>query len=152
VKRDTKKIGVVSELAVMAALAKCGYRLLVPYGDSARYDVVIEDENGEFARVQIKTGRLRKGSVIFRGYSTHSHRGGVGARRYAGEVEFFGVYCPELDRSYLVPAEDVLVEGNLRILPTRNNQCRKVRWAAAYALSGEKFPVAIGPPSVSGVA
>jgi hypothetical protein len=152
VKRDTKKIGAVSELMVMAALAKSGFRLLVPYGDSARYDVVIENEQGEFARVQIKTGRLRKGSVVFRGYGTHTHRGGVGARGYAGEVEFFGVYCPEIDQSFLIPAKDVLTEGSLRVLPTRNNQGRKIRWAKLYALTAEKFGGAIGPPPAGGVA
>lgn len=71
-KRDTKKIGTISELMVMAALVRQGYRLLVPYGDSARYDVVIEAADGSLSRVQIKTGRLRNGVVVFRACSSHS--------------------------------------------------------------------------------
>src|SRR5271168_600225 len=103
-KRDTKRIGDVSELMVMAALVRVGYRLAIPYGESSRYDVIIEDEDGRLARVQIKTGRLRNGAIEFNGYSSHSHRGGVSTRSYAGDVELFGVYCPQVDRCFLVPA------------------------------------------------
>jgi hypothetical protein len=64
--RDTKSKGIISELSVMVALAKAGYRLLLPYGENCRYDVAIE-KDGVFKRVQIKTGRLRSGAVLFNG-------------------------------------------------------------------------------------
>ncbi len=121
----------------MAALAKSGYRLLIPYGDFARYDVVIVGEDGEFARVQIKTGRLRKGTIEFHACSSHTHRGGVSTRSYVGHVEFFGVYCPQVDRCFLVPASEVNTFKSLRLEPTRNGQTKRIQWAQDYALSSE---------------
>ena len=144
VKRDTKRIGTISELMVMAALAHKGYRLLVPYGDSARYDVVIEDEAGSFSKVQIKTGRLKNGAIVFNGYSAHSHRGRTSTRLYSGEVEFFGVYCPQVGRCYLVPAEEVRSEGSLRIEATYNGQAKNVRWAAKYELPAPSLEKVVG--------
>jgi hypothetical protein len=134
VKRDTKRIGDVSELMVMAALARAGYRLAIPYGENCRFDVIIEDEVGTLARVQIKTGRLRNGAIEFNGYSSHTHRGGVSTRSYAGEVELFGVYCPQLDRCFLVPAVGVGTHGSLRIERTRNGQSKRIKWADAFGL------------------
>ncbi|HTC29152.1 MAG TPA: group I intron-associated PD-(D/E)XK endonuclease [Candidatus Acidoferrum sp.] len=135
-KRDTKKIGAVSELMVMAALVRAGYRLAIPFGDSSRYDVIIEDEVGRLARVQIKTGRLRNGAIEFNGYSSHSHRGGVSTRSYVGEVELFGVYCPQSDRCFLVPADMVRTHGSLRVEQARNGQSKGINWAEAFALPG----------------
>jgi hypothetical protein len=144
-KRDTKGIGTVSELMVMAALVRDGYRLLIPYGDNARYDVVIEDKSGELSRVQIKTGRFEHGAIEFNCYSSHSHRGGTSTRVYGGEIEFFGVYCPQLDRCYLVPASEFNTHGNLRVEPPRNGQLRRVRWAAKYLLGEDAPKKAEGP-------
>ncbi|MEA2446762.1 MAG: hypothetical protein QOK47_399, partial [Actinomycetota bacterium] len=45
----------------------------------------------------------------------------------------FGVYCPTTDGVYLVPVGEVgLNLGTLRVVPTRNNQTRKIRWAKDY--------------------
>jgi hypothetical protein len=54
---------------------------------------------------------------------------------YRGEVDFFGVYCPETDRVNLVPVEAVgKWEGFLRIDATKNKQSKRIRWAAEYEL------------------
>ncbi len=59
-------------LAVMLALRECGYAVLVPFGENTRYDLVIDDGQ-DLARVQCKTGRLRKGAVIFAVCSCYGH-------------------------------------------------------------------------------
>ncbi len=128
----------------MAALIRNGYRLLIPYGDNARYDVVIENGDGVFSRVQVKTGRLERGMIEFNGYSSHSHRGGASTRVYRGEVDFFGVYCPQVDRCFLVPASEVNTHGCLRIEPPRNGQMKKIRWAKNYTLGLETTGLRVG--------
>ena len=95
VKRDTKRVGDISEAAVALALLEAGYRVCVPFGENNRFDLVIERDN-VLSRVQVKTGRVRIGSIIFNCFRSHTHRGGASARRYVREVEYFGVYCPEL--------------------------------------------------------
>jgi hypothetical protein len=133
-RRNTKAIGQLSEIMVMAALARAGYLVSVPFGEDHRYDLVVE-KDGVLSRVQVKTGRLRKGAIVFSCYSSHTHRDGPSCRPYVNEIEFFGVYCPELDSAYLVPIEDAArLSGALRVDTPRNGQTRKVRWASPYLL------------------
>ena len=54
-----KAIGDRSTLAIMIALQSAGYTVLLPFGENTRYDLVIDD-GARLARVQCKTGRLRK--------------------------------------------------------------------------------------------
>lgn len=134
-KRNTKAIGDQSELEVAVALARVGYIVSKPLGDSHRYDLIIDD--GEtLSRVQVKTGRLTAGSIAFRCYSSHTHRGGVAARSYKGEVEYIGVFCPQTGDAYLVPeSEFVDSTMHLRVAPTVNRQDRHIRWASRYKLA-----------------
>ncbi|MGA8474378.1 MAG: group I intron-associated PD-(D/E)XK endonuclease [Candidatus Cybelea sp.] len=62
--RDTKSIGELSEIIVRGALAGAGYRVAVPLGENHRYDLIV-DKGGTLARVQVKTGRVRKRAVHF---------------------------------------------------------------------------------------
>jgi len=134
----------------MAALALLGKRVLIPLADYLRYDLVIDD-GGRFLRVQCKTGRLIKGAIRFDPCSidSRSKQGGCIRKGYVGEVELFGVYCPELKRCYLIPLEDVTATGcHLRVEPPKNGQKTKIRWAADYELREETItPTGLSIPS-----
>jgi hypothetical protein len=133
--RDTKSVGDISEVAALHALMFAGYHVAIPFGENNRYDLIIEKE-GVLSRVQVKTGRLRAGSIIFNCYSSHVHRSGIECRRYVGEVEFFAVYCPEINEVYLIPATDLdVLQGSLRIYPSRNRQKKGVRLGSRYNIS-----------------
>ena len=134
VKRNTKRVGDISELRVMLALVNAGYRVAIPFGEDQRYDLIIEKDN-VLSRVQVKTGRLRNGVILFNCFSSHAHRGGATVRMYTGEVEFFGVYCPDMDSTYLVPITQIDVQrGWLRVSPVKNGQIKGLRWADHYLL------------------
>jgi PD-(D/E)XK nuclease superfamily protein len=126
-------VGTRSEAAVMAALVRLGYRVLLPFGFNHRYDLVL-DAGDRFVRAQVKTGRLCKGAIVFRGESIRSNTKVAVRRSYAGEVDIFLVYSPETDGVYVVPAEEVATIGTLRVNPPANNQQARVRWAADYKL------------------
>lgn len=118
---------------VLAALIVRGRVVLQPFGDSQRYDLVIDDD-GVFTRVQCKTGRLRDGAVRFSTCSNTWHRGG-GKQGYAGGADIFAVYCPDNGEIYLVPVGEVgSSEACLRIAPPLNGQRSKVRLASDYLL------------------
>ena len=134
VKRNTKRVGDISELRVMLALVNDGYRVAIPFGEDQRYDLIIEKDN-VLSRVQVKTGRLRKGAILFNCYSSHTHRGGAACRMYTGEIEYFGVYCPDTRGVYLLPLDEVTVQqGALRVVPPKNGQVKGLRWAERYLL------------------
>ena len=134
-RRDTKSVCDLSEVAALHALALAGYHVAIPLGENNRYDLIIEKE-GILARVQVKTGRLRSGSVVFNCYSSHLRRSGVECRRYVGEVEYFAVFCPEVSEVYLIPAEDLdVLQGSLRMTPAKNGQRKRIRLASSYRIS-----------------
>ena len=88
----------------MLALEAAGFRVYLPFSENTRCDLVIDDGIG-LARVQCKSGRLRKGAVLFKTCSTYAHHPHpkIAKRDYAGEVEYFAIYCPETSGVYLVP-------------------------------------------------
>lgn len=129
---NPKAKGEKTEAVVLAKLLIRNEVVLQPFGDNQRYDLVI-DRNGVFLRVQCKTGRIRNSCVKFNTYSTS---GGGPKKSYIGEVEFFGIYCPDNDKAYLVPIHDCSEKsGLLRLYPPKNNSCiSKVKWAVDYEI------------------
>jgi hypothetical protein len=127
-------IGQRTEAVIACELMARGYRVLMPFGFNHRYDLVLDCE-GVFVRVQCKTGRLRGGVILFATMSTRASMTCVSAKSYAGEAEFFVVYCPDTDRIYAVPIEEAKAMcGRLRVDPTANGQVKGVRWASHYEL------------------
>lgn len=129
--------GTQTEAVLLSVLAKAGYTVLMPFGP-CRYDLAIDRrDGGGIKTVQCKTGRLRKGCIIWNACSTHviTHE----RTDYRGQADYFGVWCPDLpDEAYLVPVgEAPRNEGCLRIAPlqkfARNNH--GYRWAKDYQVT-----------------
>lgn len=80
--------------------------------------------------------------MIFPVCSSHYHtkRGqltGHYKRQYRGQIDGFGVYCPETDTCYLVPMNEVTStqEMSLRVMPPKNNMVKGVRLAERFQIS-----------------
>jgi len=117
-----KQLGERSQAHIIAQLLEAGYSVLAPYGDSSRYDLVIEDAEGQFWRIQCKTAWIEGGDD---GYIA----------KYTGQIEYFAVYSHEQRKTYLIPANQAT--GNtmrLRLAPAKNNQEKGVKWAKDYEL------------------
>lgn len=136
--RHPKDIGDRSLLALMVALERLNASIYVPFGENTRCDLIV-DYGSRLSRIQCKTGRLKDGAVQFATCSTYAHHPNpkVVRRSYVGEIDEFGVYCPELGTVYIVPIEDVTArkEARLRVVPSRNNQSKGVRLAAPYEIA-----------------
>lgn len=140
-KPDNKSIGERSEAIILARLAEVGYTVLIPFGENHRYDLVIEDGDGKFYRIQCKTGRVSHGSIDFNTASNYYHHPNANKKTdyhrkdYRGEIDYFAVYSPDTHKVYLVPVDHApTTEGRLRLEPTKNNQEKNVRWAHDYEL------------------
>lgn len=142
-KRHTDRTGDVSEAAIITRLLQAGYVVLTPYGKQHRYDLVIEDADEQFWRIQCKTAWVEQDgmSIEFNVASSHysyvnSKSKGVHKRQaYRGQVEYFAVYCEALDKVYLIPVDDVgTTQARLRLMPTKNKQEKNIRWATDYEL------------------
>jgi hypothetical protein len=125
--------GKTSEAIILMALVSLGKVVLIPWGEE-RYDLVL-DEGDRFVRVQCKTGTLRRGLVVFKTCITDARRP-LGDGGYAGQVDAFAVYCPQLKRAFFVPIAAVTSPfwGYLRVEPPLNGQVRNIRWARDYEL------------------
>jgi hypothetical protein len=134
--RNTSGVGNVTEAIVLAALVKAGRAVLLPFGDAHPYDLLV-DEGDRFVRVQCKTGRLmKKGVISFSTSSWQRSKNAKGANRsYIGRADAIAVYCPPLDKVYLVPVENCpKTNGYLRLSPSNNKQSAGIRWAKDYEL------------------
>ena len=137
---DSKEIGGISVAGVSLALKLAKKKILLPPDDNLRFDLAIYESGTQIKRVQCKTGHLINGAVVFRSCSNKYHYRAVsgvnyGRRGYKGDAEYFGVYCLETGKSYLVPVDDVGDSAvSLRIEPTKNNQISRVRWAKDYEI------------------
>jgi hypothetical protein len=140
-KQNPKAIGERSQAHIIARLLDVGYYVFTPYGDNTRSDLIIEDADGTFYRVQCKTGWIEDDGALIKFatassyYHTRAGRTGYGRRDYRGQIDYFAVYCPDMKNVYLVPVDHVgTANANLRLLPTANKQEKNVRWAKDYEL------------------
>lgn len=130
---NSKKIGDITTATILSHLLQKGYFVLLPFGDSLRYDLVVEKDN-KFERIQCKTGRLKDGFIVFSTasltwYPTYNRK------NYVGQIDYFGVYCPQNGKCYLIPVDQVgQTRANLRVEPTKNSQNKNIRWATEFEI------------------
>lgn len=60
----------------------------------------------------------------------------LGDGGYAGQIDAFAVYCPEVKRAFLVPIGELTSPnyGYLRVEAPPNGQIRNIRWATDYEI------------------
>ena len=107
VQKTAKQLGEWAELCFMARAADRGMNVSKPHGDSASYDVGVE-QNGRFLRIQVKSTAFRR-----KGSYTCNIVGPKHERYGRGKLDFFAVYLVPIDLWYIIPFE--LVEGNLSL-------------------------------------
>lgn len=122
-------IGAQAEAAVASALVRAGRAVFVPvFSAHERVDLI--DSEGVI-RVQCKTARLIRDVLYFRTCSNTANA----PRDYVGQIDEFGVFSPDTDLVYLVPAAGMPSRAcSLRLSATRNGQQASVRWARDYEL------------------
>lgn len=141
--RNTTALGDRSELEVAAALTRSGRTVLRPLSAGLRYDLAIDNKDGTITRIQCKTGILKSGAIYFRAYNADGRRpNGV---PYRGQVEAFGVFCPQTGCVYMVPLAALasVSTARLRVGAARNKQVKGVLFAQDFVSAAGQ----IGLPS-----
>jgi PD-(D/E)XK endonuclease len=130
---QTREKGYLTEAKILAALVDAGYLVSIPFGEGHKYDFIIDD-SVNLRRVQCKTGRVKKGVLLFNSYSQSGN--GATKQGYHGLADLFAVLNPESGEVYLVPVESFGTTGvTLRLTPTLSGQVQKVNWAVDYLLT-----------------
>jgi PD-(D/E)XK endonuclease len=114
--KTTKQRGEWAELCFMARAADRGLNVSRPHGDSASYDVGVE-QNGRFLRIQVKsTTSHRNGSYT-------SNITGPMYQRYArGTLDFFAIYLVPLDVWYIIPFDGAGGNRSLFLTPRKGHK------------------------------
>ena len=129
---DTRHRGDIAEAAVLSAFTLAGLLVSVPFGRFGPYDMVVDTPGGRLVRVQVKSGRVRDGCVIFNSCSTDHGRG---REVYDGRADVFAVHADTEDGVYVLDVASATTRATrLRLRPTRNAQQRRVRLAADHTL------------------
>jgi hypothetical protein len=144
---DPNWIGAITETHVITALIEAGKRVYLPCVRTGRDDLVMGEADGRLYRVQCKTGHITHGAIFFPTQSLRAAKRESEWRRvaqdYQGAVDYFGVYCPDNGKVYLVPIAELPTRRgcHLRLDPPMNNQKRGIRWARDYEVnSGQRIP------------
>ena len=111
VPKTSKQLGEWAELCFMARAADRGLNVSKPHGDSASYDVGVE-QNGRFLRIQVKSTRYQKaGSFMCNIVRSKNLRYGP------GKLDFFAVYLIPIDLWYIIPFDVVDDVTTLALIP-----------------------------------
>src|SRR3954453_3107038 len=133
----TNHIGAVAEAAIAGEATKLGIPVFRPMFIDLRYDFVFQLP-ARLIRVQCKSARRVKDAVIVNARTCRRTASGYERGTYTPEeVDAIAAYCPDNDRCYLIPIEDIPRSGsmNLRLAPAKNNQLKGLHSAADYELS-----------------
>lgn len=116
------------ELLFMTRAAEHGLRVIKPWGDSSRYDFVVES-GGRFLRVQVKSTSNRRRNL----YACAIQ--GTSRRPYtAADIDFFAIYVIPTDTWYIIPVEVASRVKYVIGLSPHNPRCPNACYEEAWHL------------------
>jgi hypothetical protein len=126
----SKRRGEVSELAFFHKAASLGFGVAKPWGDSERYDFIL-DSGQRLWRVQVKSGCHHRN----RCYDLHGRCGNQERAQYTSEdIDIFVGYLVPIDVWYVIPV-DKIKKKNLLFYPYGGARCGHYeRYREAWSL------------------
>ena len=113
-RQGTKKKGEAAELAFMLKAVSLGFGVAKPWGDSERYDFIL-DTGTRLSRVQVKSSSALNCGAYSVNAKRHANGNAIAYR--IGEIDFLIAQIVPEDCWYVIPLEAVLPRKSLRIYP-----------------------------------
>jgi len=138
-KQMSKRRGEMAELEFLRKAVRLGFRVSKPYGDSDRYDFVV-DTGERLVRVQVKSSsRLSQGT-----YFIASQRccNGKAIPYEVGEIDYLAPYVFPEDAWFIIPVEAFVPRTSLHLFPKERReagmyaQYREAWWLLRQAAPG----------------
>lgn len=131
--KNTKEIGNLTELQCITGLYELGCNVSLPFGNSQKYDLIIEWKNFLY-KVQVKhcVEKDEGAYLVFKTrWQSHNTSGYTQTRYTKEDIDFFATY--HNGNVYLVPIEQCSgAEKTLRLKPTKNGQVKGISFAKDY--------------------
>jgi hypothetical protein len=128
----TKRRGEISELAFALAAARHGFGIAKPFGDSERYDIILDpshlpapptappnpDARPRLVRVQVKSSTQLQNGL----YHINAHRriNGRAVPYKLSEIDFIVAYIIPEDSWFILPLAHILGQTSLLFRPKRS--------------------------------
>jgi hypothetical protein len=117
--RPPKRWGELAELAFALKATSLGFSVAKPYGDSDRYDFIVDSGKG-IARVQVKSvNGLHNG--VYSVTLHHGSRGSLGPYTSA-EIDFLAVYIFPEDAWFILPVEAFSPRRGVHMYPAERGE------------------------------
>lgn len=131
---NTKQIGDISEMKILAKLLEMGYSVLTPIGDRERFDLVVY-HNDKFIRVQCKTGKIINGAIDVTRRSSYLNSQGKSVNKYytSDEIDYIMIYEPTMNQIYIVDVNNA--PSKLRVVINKQIQ-KTMKFAVDYEFKG----------------
>ncbi len=125
---STKRRGEISELAFALAAARHGFGISKPFGDSERYDIILDPSHvpansdahsrPRLVRVQVKSSTLLQNGL----YHINAHRRihGRAVPYKLSEIDFIAAYIIPEDSWFILPLPHVLGQTSLLFRPKKS--------------------------------
>lgn len=125
-----KQRGEMAEAAFLAKAAGLGFGVAKPWGESSRYDLIV-DNGRRLLRVQVKSAH-RAGE--HGGYTFHAH--GNSARVYQpSEIDLLVAYVVPEQAWYLFPVEEFRKYKSMKLFPgSRRRRSKFERFREAWGI------------------
>lgn len=131
---NPKDVGDLTEVVVKGELARYGIVTIDPDFENLRYDFLI-DTGENILKVQCKHGRLKKGSVKAQTSSSYKNTTIRDAKEtYEDDVDYFTIYSFDVDKTFLVPIEDIGSQETFSIRVEETNQMKNINKEEDYLL------------------
>lgn len=102
---STKLIGNMGELRIAYEFTKRGYIVSIPYGDIARYDLVV-DSGKKIYRIQVKTiltKTSKENYYTIKNFSTSFRNSNIRKQYNDSEIDFVCVYLNDINKCLAIP-------------------------------------------------
>ncbi len=129
-KKIAKKTkGDMAELIIAAKFVEDGWRVLFPFGENHRYDLVAEKEN-KFLRVQVKYVTPKNGALEINCRSSNNWS----VIHYSQkDIDIIAVYNSIDKQIYFISVKEINFSSlKLRLEDPKNNQKKYIRYAKDY--------------------
>lgn len=121
---NSKSKGNIGEIKVASEFIKWGCIVSFPFGDNARYDLIIDDGNS-LKRVQVKYADSKEnGSWRCTCVSSTNHTTNKNLHGYQNDVDIMAFYIAELDECIMFNISEIKNKTKIHVRNTlpKNNQ------------------------------
>jgi PD-(D/E)XK endonuclease len=109
----------LAELAFLLKASSLGFAVAKPYGDSDRYDFIV-DSGKRLLRVQVKSASCMRQGAYF--ITTHRCANGVAIPYTREEIDFMAAYVFPEDTWFVVPVKEFEKKTSIHVFPRERGE------------------------------